>query len=346
MTINSNRRAFLGSIAAGGALSLAGCASTLGGGTEEFPNDPVTFIVPFSEGGGTDRSTREIQPVFEDELGTSLSFEYHPGAGTQIGQRAVLDAAADCYTIGVASLPAFNFTMLVGDAQYGIGDFAWLGNLLRDPGVIRKHQNDGRFNNIQDIINHATENPGDLSVSTSGPYNQNVLGLSLLQEVTGAEFNIVPFGGGGEARSALVRQEVDLVHANVFNSLGTADSTTVMAVHAEENQWANLTDNAPTFSDALGFEQSDVPPQAPEVIYSWYTSTAAADEYPNRYDTLVEAFSNAVQSDAYVEELESLNPPQPTKRLYRPPEETKEANEQKHEQLQSYLNLMEGAVDN
>lgn len=344
MSSYDSRRAFLSGVAGAGTIGFAGCIGSLGGGGENYPDDPVTFVVPFSEGGGVDRSTREVQPVFEEELGTSLSFEYHPGAGTQIGQRAVLDADNDCYTIGAASLPAFNFTMLVGDANYEISDFAWLGNLLRDPGLMRKHQNDDRFDGIEDVFEYASENPRELTVSTSGPYNQNVLGLALLQEATGAEFNIIPFDGGSDSRGALVRQEVDLVHANVFNSLGTADSTEVLAVHAEENEWADLTNDAPTFSDALGFDQSDVPPAGPEVVYSWYTSAAAADEYSDRYDTLVEAFGNAVQSDAYVEELKSLSPPQQTKRLYRPPEETKKANEAKHEQMGSYLELMEAAV--
>lgn len=343
MKPDSSRRAFLGGIAAAGTLSTTGCLG-IGGGTSEYPSDSVTFVVPFGEGGGVDRSTREVQPVFEEELGTSLRFDYQPGAGTQIGQRAVLDADADCYTIGAASLPAFNFTMIVGGAEYDISDFAWLGNLLRDPGLMRKHQDDDRFDNINDVFDYASENPNELTVSTSGPYNQNVLGLALLQEATGAEFNIVPFDGGGAARSALVRQEVDLVHANVFNSLGTADSTEVLAIHAQENDWANLTDEAPTFSDALGFEQEEVPPVAPEVVYSWYTSTEAADSYPDRYDTLVEAFGNAVQSDAYLEELGSLNPPQESKRLYRPPDETGEANQQKHEQMKSFVDLMEEAV--
>jgi len=340
---NNSRREFIGSIAAVGALGTAGC---LGGEEAEYPNDSITFVVPFGEGGGVDRSTREIQPTFEDELGESLRFEYQPGAGTRIGQEAVLNAEPDCYTIGAASLPAFNFTMIVGDAEYELSDFAWLGNLLQDPGLMRKHQDDDRFDDISDVFDYATENPGELTVSTSGPYNQNVLGLSLLQEATDAEFNIVPFDGGGAARSALVRQEVDLVHANVFNSLGTADSTEVLAVHAEENDWANQTNDAPTFSDALGFDQDEVPPEAPEVVYSWYTSAEAADEYPDRYETLVEAFGNAVQSDAYLEDLEELNPPQGTKRHYRPPDETAEANEAKHEQMNSYIDLMEEAVNN
>lgn len=337
-----SRRSVLGSIAAAGTLTIAGCAST---GDGEFPSDSITFVVPFGEGGGVDRSTREIQPVFEDELGTSLRFEYHPGAGTQIGQRTVLDANDDGYTIGAASLPAFNFTMIVGDAQYELDDFGWIGNLLRDPGLMRMHKDEDRFDNIEDVFDYARDNPGDLTVSTSGPYNQNVLGLALLQEATGAEFNIVPFDGGGDARSALVREEVDLVHANVFNSLGTADSTEVLAVHAEENEWADLTDDAPTFSDALGFNQEEVPTEAPEVVYSWYTSSEAADNHPDRFETLVDAFGNAVQSDEYKEELESLDPPQESKRLYRPPDETANANEEKHEQMESYIDLIEAAVD-
>ncbi len=318
-------------------MSLAGC---LGGEEGEFPDDDVTMIIPFGEGGGVDRSTREIQEAFEDELGVNMRFEYHPGAGTQIGQQEAL-ANSDGYHIGVASLPAFNFTMITGNAEYTMDDFAWLGNLLQDPGVIRVHQDEDRFDDINDLIDYAVDNPGDLSVSTSGPYNQNILGLAHLQEITGADFNVVPYDGGGDSRNALVSQEVDLVHANVYNSLGTSEDTQVLAVHAEENHWADITDDAPTFSDALDFDQSELKPEWPEVRYSWYVSTETEDEYPDRVETLREAFEAAVTSDTYTDQLESLTPSQPEKKDYMSAEETDEANREKHDTMEEFVGIMD-----
>lgn len=330
-----SRRKLLSGIGTAAGIAVAGCLGDEG----EFPNDPITMVVPFGEGGGVDRSTRELQEALEDELGVNLRFEYHPGAGTQIGQQAALEED-DAYTIGVASLPAFNFTMITGDAPYDLDDFAWVGNLLQDPGLIRVHEDDDRFDDINDLIDYAVDNPGELSVSTSGPYNQNVLGLAHLEEITGAEFNVVPYDGGGDARNALVSQEVDFVHANVFNSLGTAEDTRVLAVHAEENEWADITDDAPTFSDALGFDQEELRPNWPEVRYSWYISQDAADAHPDRLEFLQDAFETAVNSETYEETLADLSPPQETKRDYMSPEETEEANREKHETMEQFVDLM------
>lgn len=341
-----SRRRFLSVIGAGTAVSITGCLSVGGNGGEEedYPTNPIQIVIPFSEGGGVDRSVRELQSFFEDAIDGQIQIDYRPGGGTQIGQEAVLDAEPDGYTIGVASLPAFNFTMITGDADYSIDDFAWIGNKLLDPGVLRIHRDDDRFEDINDVVDHAIDNPGDLSVSTSGPYNQNVLGLALLQDITGAEFNIVPYDGGGPSRNALVTREVDLVHANVYNSVNTNDDTRVLAVHAEENQWSDITDDAPTFSDALNFDQDELPPSAPEVRYSWYASSEVADEYPERLEILQDAFEESVTSDEYEEHLSELSPPQDAKRYYMSPDETEEANREKQNQMEQYVGLMEDAV--
>lgn len=356
--MSPNRRTFITTLGAAGISGLAGCTNRLGSGGSGGSNgsnssdgssgyavDPVRFVVPFGPGGGVDRSTRQIQPYFEESLGASIKPEYKSGAGTQIGTRTVLDAESDAGTIGAASIPAFNFTMIVGNANYGLSDFAWLGNLLRDPGLMRKHQDDDRFSNVEEVFTYAKENPGELKISTSGPYNQNVLGLALLEKATGAKFNIVPYDGGSASRGALVKQEVDLVHANVFNSLGTADSTETLAIHAEENKWSDLTSDAPTFSDALGFEQSEVPPDAPQVRYAWFTQAASAEEYPDRVEKLRTAFQEAINSDEYVQSLKDKDPSIASQVYYKNAEKTASLNEQKHSQLKDYISLMEQAVD-
>ncbi|MFC7157772.1 Bug family tripartite tricarboxylate transporter substrate binding protein [Halomarina halobia] len=348
----SNRRTFLKSIGVAATAAIAGCTEDVSIGSESnntggsgYGIDPVTFIVPFGAGGGVDRSTRQIQPYFEENLGVKIKPEYKPGAGTQIGTQAVLNGRPDGGTIGAASIPAFDFTMLVGGAEYSMSDFTWIGNLLEDPGLLRAHKNDDRFDTVEDVFNYAKQNPGELKVSTSGPYNQNVLGLALLQEATGAKFNIVPYDGGSASRGALVKREVDLVHANVFNSLGTADSTRVLAVHADENKWGQLTDDAPTFSDALGFDQSAVPPSAPQVRYAWFTSAKVEEQHSDRIEQLRTAFEKSIKSDQYVQDLKEKNPPIDTQVAYYSGEETAQMNEEKHNQLKEYLDLMEKAVD-
>jgi putative tricarboxylic transport membrane protein len=301
-------------------LSIAGCAGDNGDG--EYPDDNIEFIIGVSEGGGMDRAVREIQPYFEERIGTNLEIEYIQGASQLIAMNETLQAEPDGYTIMGTNAPLMQFHEAMEDVNPH-SEFTRIGNTTNEPGLIRIHEDEDRFDDLEGMVEYGQENPGELTFSMAAAYDRNALAMLLLMRETGAEFTPVPYDGGGDARPALSQREVDFTHASVYNSIGLDDSVAI-GIHAEENEWADVTDDAPTVNDALG---TDIPNEAADGRYLWVAPPGIDEEYPDRHEMLADALEGALNDEEYIADLEDLNPPEDGKVLHMGPEETFEADE-------------------
>lgn len=296
--------------------------------TEEadaYPKDDIRYIIPSSAGGGFDTSSRQIQPYFEDALGTEFVMENHPGGGFAIGSTLAAEANPDGYTIMIHGTPHLEFSYLNQDVDYTLDDFIPIGGLTIDPGMIRV-QDDAPWANLTEMIDYAKAQPsGSLTASVSGKTSSNYLALKQLEEIAGVEFNIVPYGGGSDARKALLSGEVDFTHAGVFNSLGIEDGTRVIAVQQSTNKWKDITDNAKTFKEQ-GF---DIPDNSSS--YGLWTQAELKEKYPKRYQKLVDAFKEAVENPEYIDDLKKLD--EYAKIQYVAPKDYAKANEEMEAEL-------------
>jgi tripartite-type tricarboxylate transporter receptor subunit TctC len=312
----ASRRKFITAVGAGAGVAVAGCmgeddfdeednGNGNGNGDGDFPDSPLTIVNTYSEGGGTDTNLRQLQPHFEDALGVNTQIEYQPGAGTRIGTNYVAEAEPDGYTVGATRSPAFENTLLIDeeDTEYEADDIYPIGSLMTEHAVIRVRDDDDRFETIEDLIGHAEDNPGELTCGVSGPTNRNMLAMVLLMEQTGAEFTMVPFDGGGETETAMLQGEVDMANRSVYNSADIVDQSRVLAIYAEENEWPDLTDDAPPINEALG---TDIPYGPTEGRQFDFAPAGLPDENPDRFDYIVDAYEEAVMSDGYREDLEEI----------------------------------------
>lgn len=111
-----------------------------------------------------------------------------------------------------------------------------------------------------------------------------------------------------------------------------------------KNEWKKLTNNAPTFSDALEFKQSKVPPSAPEVLYAWYTQSVASTEYPDRFKTLQTAFRNAINDKDYIRSLKQKSPSIASQIYYLDTNNTRKMVNRRQKYIKQYVKLMEEGV--
>ncbi|MDL5363463.1 tripartite tricarboxylate transporter substrate binding protein [Halalkalicoccus sp. NIPERK01] len=338
----ANRRTFLTAVGSGVGVTLAGCmggggSGGGGNGAGDFPSQSITHVNTYSEGGGTDTNLRQLQPYFDEELGVNTQIEYRAGAGTRIGTNYVANAPPDGYTIGATRSPAFEFTLLIDeeDTEYQQDDIYPIGSLMTEHAIIRARNDEDRFGTIEELVEYATANPGELTCGVSGPTNRNMLAMVLLMEETDAEFTMVPFDGGGATQTALLQGEIDIANRSVYNSADIADQTQALTIYAEENQWPDLTNDAPPLNEALG---TDIPYGPTEGRQFDFAPAGLPDENPDRFEYIVDAYESAVSSDGYRSDLEELG--EEDKISYMSPDETWNHIEQNLTDMEDYVDVM------
>lgn len=310
-------------------LVVAGCAGGADG-DEDWPNSDVRMIIPSSPGGGFDTAGRYIQPYLEEELGVSVPVENQEGGNFAIGSNTVANAGPDCEDMLVVGIPHLLFGYLTQEVEYTYEDFHPIGNIAVEPGIIRVG-NDAPWDSVEELVDDARERPGEIRASVSGLTASNYIGLIQLQDATDTEFNIVPYDGGSPARTAVVSGEVEFTHAGVFNSRGIQDDSRVLAVHQDENEWPDLTDDAPTLNEAL-----DISLDPNASTYGSFVNQECVSENPERHERLVEALEAATQNEDFLAELEEAG--EEDHLQYLGPEEY---DEQVQEELESIESLVE-----
>lgn len=313
--------------------TLGGCADGTGDqdrGAEDFTGQSVRVIAPMAVGGGFDTTIRQLQPALEEHLDARLTVENMEGGATAIGSQAAATAAGDCLSLLITGVPHLQFSYLTQrDTEYDLDAFAPVGGISVEPGVIRV-RDDAPWETAEEFFADARERPGEIRMSVSDRTSNNFAGLLDIEGGSRAEFNVVPYDGGGPARNALIAGEVDATHAGAFNSMGISDRTRVLAVQSAENQWPDETDGAPTVSEALG---ADVPENSSN--YTLWAPRGCAEDFPARYQALVDALPEALESPSYQRALQELG--ERNKVAYLSPAELRELAESTEDHIESLI---------
>lgn len=303
-TFSTRARRGLAVVAAAGAASIAlsGCnpASSDPEEAASLAREQLRIIVPAAAGGSMDAMARQVQPYLAETLDATVVVENMPSGGAMIGTQHVLDNGGDCLTILTSNTPHLNLSYLTNDVEFSLEDFAPLAGVTIEPGLIRV-AGDAPWDTLQELVDDALERPGEITFSVSDLASSNYIGLVQIMDATGAEFKVLGYDGGGPARTALLSGEVDATHAGVFNTLSVADETKALAVQEDENRWTAQTKDAPTVDEALG---ADVPSQSSHP--SLLASAECAETNPDRYELIVDALADAIQSPDYLADLAEL----------------------------------------
>ncbi|MGF1698813.1 tripartite tricarboxylate transporter substrate binding protein [Photobacterium makurazakiensis] len=221
---------------------------------DNFPRKPVSMVVAYSAGGGTDTAARLLAKHVEPYLGQRLIIQNKPGAGGQIGFSDLARSKNDGYKIGFINLPSlYMVKMLRNNVPYEFSDFEAIANIQVDPVVVAV-RSDSPYDTFEELLAEAKENPGKLNIGGDGPQSNNQLQLMIAQQKLGAEFNFVSFGGSGPAVTATLGNQVD---ASIPSATSAANHVRngrlkVLAVFADQ-RFAYLPD-VPTVQEATGIE--------------------------------------------------------------------------------------------
>ena len=148
---------------------LAGALSPAA--AQNYPNRPITMIVPFATGGLTDVPARILAAMMQERIGQNIIVENKPGGSGTVGGAYAVRAAPDGYTL---------FANSIADAQ----------NL---------HFMPVPYKSLAEMVADARANPNKISFGTSGPATSPAMALAQLNSLAKTEIVGVPYRGSGEA---------------------------------------------------------------------------------------------------------------------------------------------------
>ena len=188
------------------ALVLAGAALALPWPAlaQDYPNRPISIIVPFSPGGAVDGPTRIVAQKLSERLGQQVIVENKPGAGATLGAGEVAKAAADGYTLLLASqtnaISASLYRKLPFDP---VEDFVPVMLIGEEPGVLVVHPS-FPAKTLDEFIAYVSANPGKVDYASSGNGSGQHLFAAMFASMAGLKMNHIPYKGSGQATADLL----------------------------------------------------------------------------------------------------------------------------------------------
>ena len=220
----------------------------------KYPGKPITNIIPYGPGGGSDSIAILLNPVLGKYLGTTFVNVYKPGASAAVGLTYLVnEQKADGYAMGMSSTPDVfaNPIKYPGTIEYSMDDLIPLYNIVEDPGILVV-RSESPFNTLDELLTYAKEHPNVVTIGISGLGGDDWIATKFLEKYTGIEVITVPFGGGGPATQAALGGHVTALFDNIGQQLSLIEqgSFRPLAVLLEERH-PSLPD-VPTMKELIG----------------------------------------------------------------------------------------------
>jgi len=217
---------------------------------QDFPSKPVTLIVPWPPGGGSDTIMRMLQEPMVKVLGQPVVAVNKPGAGGQIGLRETAEAAPDGHTI---SFIATGFISQQYNAQNAnvIDDYTFLAWIGSDADALTVSTATG-WTTLAEFVAAAKARPGTIRNANDQPGGGSFLAIALFERTLGVKVSRIPYAGGTPSIQALLSGEVQSTSAPaaILIDQHKAGTARVLAV-ASDTRHPSLPE-VPTFRE-LGY---------------------------------------------------------------------------------------------
>ena len=235
---------------------IAFCAFALLAGhpiayADDYPNRPITLIVPFPPGGSTTVMARNVADKMSAALGQQIVVENRGGAGGTIGTRSAAKAAADGYTI----LLSYTGTFSIAPSAYANPgydprkDFTPIGMIGAAPNVIVVTPS-LPVHSVAELIKYAKAQASPMHYASPGVGTVNHLAFELLATETGMSLQHIPYKGNGPAITDLLGGHVPMMFIPIPAAIGNVKAGTLRALAVSGAKRSSVLPDLPTLAES------------------------------------------------------------------------------------------------
>jgi len=231
-------------------IVLAGLALVAASAFAQYPNKPVTIVVGFEPGGGTDTTARIVQGPLGEQIGQQVVVENRAGAGGNIAVDYVAKQAPDGYTIVLANVGALAVNPHILKTPYDpLKDLLPISMAAEFANVLVVQPALG-VDSVADYVKLARSKPGIITYASSGIGGAGHLAGELLRSVAKIDIVHVPYKGGGPAMQGFLGGQVASFFATPISSVSQIRAGKAKAVATTGSKRAALMPDVPTVAEA------------------------------------------------------------------------------------------------
>jgi tripartite-type tricarboxylate transporter receptor subunit TctC len=284
-------------------IALAVTASVLalatpGIAAADYPDKPITMVVPFPAGSTSDMIPRLLGPHLSKSLGVPVVVENRPGANGSIGAARVATSNPDGYTLLMVTtgIMAINPWLYAKPAYNAEKDFIPIVNAASTPNMIVVHPS-VKASNLKELIALAKAEPGALSFASAGNGSTSHICGEALKVLGGVDLLHVPYQGPAPALQDLLGNRVSMICDNFSN----------VVEHVRSGALKPIVVTAPVQKPQLPQVPSSVQAGLPELDAGiWYGFVAPAGTPKEIIEKLNKAFVDALRDPGVVGKLEGV----------------------------------------
>lgn len=218
-----------------------------------WPERPITIIVPWAAGGGTDATARIVGTLLEKELGNPVNVVNRAGGNGVVGHQAIASAKPDGYTLGMLTVE-ISMMHHQGLTKLTPRDYTALGLMNIGPAAITVSQ-ESPYKNMDDLLKAVKANPGKLKASGTGQGGIWHIALAGMLKSLNIDINAVPFvpsNGAAPAMLELAAGGIDIVPAALPEARAMIDAGKARPLAVMADGPSALYPKVPTLKSATG----------------------------------------------------------------------------------------------
>jgi tripartite-type tricarboxylate transporter receptor subunit TctC len=296
-----SRRSLLGTGAAVGAASLF--APSLLRAQGAYPTRNINVVIATGQGGGAETTARAFTNVMRTDLGVDFEYEFHPGAGGQVGYELYAQRRdKDGYNLLYSNMHPEIITFATQNTNYDLpGDIIHFAKTGGTPIVVYVGAN-SPIQSIEQLVDEGKKRT--VTIATSRLPHPGTIGMLSLADAMGADFNMIPYGGGNPTSMATITGETDaaVLTAGVAISLG--EQVRILGTFRSVEAFNAQMGNAPLINDVFGTSIPEL-----ELANGWAMHTEVWENMPEVRDRLVNSIRAAFDNPELEAQFAAANYP-------------------------------------